>query len=104
MTIIIEFNDTVAEGDLFSPTPVIGVFDFIDHIINTLNGKIIIHIADISKKKAIEEWLIDHHRPLLVCISIKSVEVSDVIPKYSAYISSRAIRFTNFKDIERYFI
>ena len=104
--LILEFNGAVAKENSPSenPIPMEDVFDFIDHTINNAYCRIIIHIAHMDIQKPIEEWLIKHHHPMLTYLTIKSVEVTNVIPKYAAYISPRAIRFTNFQDMERYII
>ena len=100
--IILEFVGTVAKEN--SSLPMEGVFDFIDHAINIAYHRIIIHISNRDTRVATEDWLIKYHPPMLIYLTIKSVEVTNVIPKYAAYISPRAIRFTNFQDMERYII
>jgi hypothetical protein len=80
------------------------VFDFIDRMVNYQYKRIAIYISDPTKQKEIEDWLIETHHPMLNYITVKSVIVTNSPPKSQAYISSRAIRFTNWADIERYFI
>ena len=103
-TIVIAFSGSVAKSFEDRIVPMDGVFDFIDRIINTAFCKVILYVSNIERKKDIEEWLMAYHHPMLTYLSIKSVEVTDVIPKHAAFISQRAIRFTNWGDIERYFI
>jgi hypothetical protein len=103
-TIVIAFSGTVAESVGEQILPVAGVFDFIDRLVNTAYCKIVLYITNIERKKDIEEWLMAYHHPMLTYLSINSVIVSDIIPKHAAFISQRAIRFTNWVDMERYFI
>ncbi len=81
-----------------------GAFDFIDRMVNYEYKRIAIYVDDPLKIKLTEDWLIDHHKPMVTYIGIKSVIVTNSPPKSQIFISSRAIRFTNWADIERYFI
>ena len=104
--IVLEFNGVVAQenSDTYNLLPVLDIFTLIDHLINMAYYKIIIHIPQMESQTTIEEWLIKQHPPMLIYLTIKSVEVTNIIPKYAAYIGPRAIRFTQNKDIERYLI
>jgi hypothetical protein len=83
----------------------LAAFSFIDRLINYDYKRIAIIILDPTKQKQVEEWLVEQHKPMLVHLTIKSVIVTNAVPATTiAYISSRAIRFTNWLDIERYFI
>ena len=79
-------------------------FNFIDRMINYEYKRVAIYISDPTKQTEIENRLIDLHKPMLTYITVKAVIVTNSFPKSVAYISSRAIRFTNWADIERYFI
>jgi hypothetical protein len=94
----------VPKGFTETRVPAIGLFDFIDHLINQANLRIAILIPDVSKQKEIEDWLITQHSPMLSYITIKSVVVTNSPPPASVIISSRAIRFTNWADMTKYFI
>ena len=98
--ITIDFNDVKDKNDL----PVNGVFDFIDRVVNYNYNRVVIFISDITKKKQIEDWLIEQHSPMLIHIQIQAVIVTNVIPQSLLYISSRALRFINWADEERYLL
>jgi hypothetical protein len=85
-------------------TPSSGVFDFIDRMINYANMRVVIYLNNIAGKDLVEKWLIAQHHPMLTYITIGAVVVTDKIPQFLALISSRAIRFTNWRDAEKYFI
>jgi hypothetical protein len=101
LTITVGFEDAVQDSQ--TKQPILGVFDFIDHFINQQFGRIVIYIPNFAKQKEVEEWLIDHHKPCLIYISIKSVVVTNIVPDSLAIISPSSVRFTDWKDMERYF-
>lgn len=101
MNIAIDFDGVICKSEGI-PTekfiwekrePVFQALEAVNHLI-----KVGHHIWVFSSNKElekVEQWLRDHNFP--------SLEVTNVKKPAHAYIDDRAIRFTNWQDIRRYF-
>ena len=98
--IAIELDGCIRDESTQTVMP--GALDAIYHLINE-HYRIVILIDDEANKKSIEDWLISCDKPMLTNIVAESVVVTS-FGSPTAIISARALRYTDWKDMEKYFI